>query len=188
MNDTFDILMKKTAEGDQRAFRDLATRLSGRMFGLAYRLMGNNASAAEDAVQDALIKLWTSAPNYRPQGKLESYVLTIVHRCCIDLYRKRRPDSEISDIIPDTTPLIETQLIDRSARENIMIQIDRLPTRQRDAVLLSYFEGHTNRSIADILTVSEKAVESLLVRARRNLGQNWPQHDEKINTQTPTGI
>ncbi len=177
MDDPNTTLMKKIAEGDALAFRMLATQLSGRMFGLAYRLMGGDAAAAEDAVQDALIKWWTAAPNWRPTGKIESYVLTIVHRCCMDVYRKRRVTTEVPDTMADQAPSVEATMIDNDTRQTVMTQIDQLPERQRAAVLMSYFEGHSNRQIADHLAVSEQAVESLLVRARRTLGQTLQDTD-----------
>lgn len=164
-------LMKKVTKGDAVAFRCLATRLSGRMFALAYRLMGNDRSAAEDAVQDAMIKWWTAAPNWQPTGQVQSYVLTIVHRCCMDLYRKRRPTTEVPDDLVDPTVTVVDRLEHEDRRQTVMSHIDRLPERQRAAVLMSYFEGSSNRQIAATLAVSEQAVESLLVRARRTLGQ-----------------
>lgn len=177
MDDPNITLMTKIAKGDHIAFRTLATQLSGRMFGLAYRLMGGDAASAEDAVQDALIKIWTAAPNWRPTGKVESYVLTIVHRCCMDVYRKRRVTMDVPDTMADAAPSVEETMMDTDTRRAVMTQIDRLPERQRAAVLMSYFEGYSNRQIAGTLAVSEQAVESLLVRARRTLGQTLQDTD-----------
>ena len=163
-------LMRACAGGDQNAFRALATRLGGRMFALAYRLMGQNRAAAEDAVQDALIKLWTSAPRFQPTGRVEAYASTIVHHCCMDLHRKNHGQTyELDEEAPAAAPTREDTMYAQQRHSMLMDGIETLPERQRTALLLAYFGENSNKEIATYLKVSEGAVESLLVRARRTL-------------------
>lgn len=175
MDDPHRTFMEQAAKGDQRAFADLTHAIGQRMFALAYRLMGNNASQAEDAVQDALIKLWVNAPRWQPTGTVLSYALTVVHHCCMDLHRKRKETSELSDYISDNADPVVDQLIVSEERTVLMNQIGKLPDRQKTAVLLSYFGDESNRKIGEIMNISEGAVESLLVRARKTLARDLPQ-------------
>lgn len=144
------------------------------MFALAYRLMGYNRAAAEDAVQDALIKLWVNAPKWQPTGRVEAYVSTIVHHCCMDLHRKNRANDELPEDTPSLADGAGKTVFARERHGIIMRSINDLPERQRDALLLAYFGENSNRQIATYLKISEKAVESLLVRARRTLAQTLP--------------
>lgn len=166
--------IRQCATGDQHAFRALATALGGRMFALAYRLMGDDATTAEDAVQDALIKIWVNAPRYQPTGRVASWVSTIVHHCCMDLHRKAKPHVELD---PETEwdQMSATQnLYNQERKQKLAAGLHGLPERQRRAVLLSYFGDNSNQQIARMLNVSEGAVESLLVRARRTLARTLP--------------
>ena len=145
------------------------------MFALAYRLMGGNRAAAEDAVQDALIKLWTNAPRYEPRGKVEAYASTIVHHCCMDIHRRNAHGlDELGDDLPSHAPSAAQDYLAQQRHTQLMSGINTLPERQRTALLLAYFGDTSNRQIAQTLQISEKAVESLLVRARRTLAQVLP--------------
>jgi RNA polymerase sigma-70 factor, ECF subfamily len=168
-------LMVRCAGGEHGAFAGLARHLGGRMFALAYRLMGHNRAAAEDAVQDALIKIWTTAPNWQPKGRVEGWVSTIVHHCCMDIYRKQHVTDELTDTTGvETSPSAPDEIYARQEKRMLMAGINTLPDRQRQVVLLAYFGETSNREIARTLNISVGAVESLLVRARANLAQNLP--------------
>ena len=179
--------MESAAKGDQRAFRELTQALGQRMFALAYRLMSNNAAAAEDAVQDALIKLWVNAPNWRPSGSVAAYAMTIVHHCCMDLHRKARPTTEVPETLADHAPRTDDRLIEDEQRNVLMNGINRLPERQKTALLLSYFGEESNRRIGEMLNISEGAVESLLVRARKTLARDLPSGARNFKTYATRG-
>src|ERR687898_1111961 len=84
-----DELIAAVARGDQPALLALYDR-HGRMgYGLAYRILGD-AGAAEEAVQDAYLRLWRRAATFdASRGNARSWLLTIVHHCAIDLLRRR---------------------------------------------------------------------------------------------------
>lgn len=166
--------MIKCAAGDQGAFRDLARALGPRMFALACRLLNGNRANAEDAVQDALIKLWRSAPRWENRGRVEAYVSTLVHNCCMDLHRSAKPTSELQDEMAETGENATRTMYLNQRNDLLMQSIKALPDRQRSVLLLAYFGETPNKQIAHALKISEGAVESLLVRARRNLAQTLP--------------
>lgn len=175
MTATLEDLMQKIAKGDRVAFRDLATQMGGRLFSIAYHLMNRDVAAAEDAVQDTLIKLWAHAPLWRPTGKASAYITTILHHTCMDLHRKAKPTSEVPETLADDrVQNVVDQMIANDQHRLLMQGINDLPDRQRTAVLLSYFGNESNRHIGETLNITEGAVESLLVRARRTLARDLP--------------
>lgn len=169
----YTALMQLAAKGDQTAFRQLANALTQRMFNLAFRLMGYHRDRAEDVVQDALIKLWKSAPNWQPTGSVEAYASRLVYTTCMDVYRRQKPMDEIPEDMAtnDNTD----QMIDSKSQRNALMQaIEQLPQRQRDATLLYYMNEFSQSNVAKILGTSEKAVEHLLARARKQLKELLP--------------
>src|SRR4051795_11564594 len=83
-------LMARAAKGDERAFRTLSERHAGAALRLARRILGNEA-AAEDVVQDALLRVWTNAPRWRPEAAFRTWLYRIVVNLCLNA-KRRRPD------------------------------------------------------------------------------------------------
>ena len=80
-------LMARTAAGSEPAFRALAARHVPTMLRLAQRLLRNSADA-EDVVQDALVRIWTHAPGWRPTAALRTWLYRVVVNLCIDRSRR----------------------------------------------------------------------------------------------------
>jgi len=169
MDDSDEALMARVARGDERAFQLLARRHLPAMLGLARRILRNGADA-EDVAQEALMRVWTYAPRWRPLALFRTWLTRVVVNLCLD--RKRRAPwveldaaGEIVDPAPGATEKAETD-----ERERIVASaIDKLPARQRSAIMLTYSEGMSNAEVADILDTSVSAVETLLVRGKQNL-------------------
>src|SRR4051812_16538664 len=83
-------LMARAAKGDERAFRTLSERHAGAALRLARRILGNEA-AAEDIVQDALLRVWVNAPRWRPEAAVRTWLYRIVVNLCLNA-RRRAPD------------------------------------------------------------------------------------------------
>ena len=165
--------MQQTARGDQQAFRRLATALGQRMFALACRLLNGNRSLAEDAVQDALIKLWQAAPRWQPTGSVAAYACRITYHCCMDMHRAHKPTLALMDdhVEPETI----TGELQQNQQQRLLWQaMNRLPERQRHALLLFYFEDNSLRDVAQQMHTTEKAVERLIARARQSLAPLLP--------------
>jgi RNA polymerase sigma factor (sigma-70 family) len=169
----YPALMEQVAKGDQVAFRKLAQALTQRMFNLAFRLMGYNRAQAEDVVQDALIKLWKSAPNWKPTGSLDAYASRLVYTTCMDYYRRQKHFEEIPEDL-STDDRTEDYILIKQQRDALLYAIDQLPKRQKEATLLYYMHEFSQQHVANILGTSEKAVEHLLARARKQLKDLLP--------------
>ena len=167
--DSDEDLMARVGEGSEPAFRVLARRHLPRALGFARRLTGNSADA-EEIAQEALLRVWTHAPRWRPVAAFRTWFYRVVLNLCLN--RKRRSPflpldhaADIADPAMDASAAMEHDEADRA----LAAAIDRLPERQRAAILLSYREGLSNAETAEVLGASVSSVETLLVRAKRTL-------------------
>ena len=169
MDDSDEALMARVARGDERAFRELASRHLPPMLGLARRILGN-AADAEDVVQEAMLRVWTYAPRWRPLALFRTWLTRVVVNLCID--RKRRApwvELEAAGEIIDPAPHAGAKA-ERDERDRMVAAgIAQLPARQRAAIMLTYGDGMSNSQVAKILDTSVSAVETLLVRGKQNL-------------------
>ena len=169
MDDSDEALMARVARGDERAFQVLARRHLPAMLGLARRIL-RNAAEAEDVAQEALMRVWTYAPRWRPLALFRTWLTRVVVNLCLD--RKRRApwvELEAAGDIVDPSPGA-TEKAETNERERMVgAAIDKLPPRQRSAIMLTYGEGMSNAEVAEILDTSVSAVETLLVRGKQNL-------------------
>ncbi|MEP9379184.1 sigma-70 family RNA polymerase sigma factor [Aquabacter sp. CN5-332] len=165
-------LMAQVARGDERAFRTLAERFAGRASGLARRYLGNDTDA-EEVVQEALLRVWTAAPRWRPEAAFGTWFYQIVVHLCLNRLRRapHRPLEEADDPV-DPAPDALARLQERDENRALEAAISALPERQRAVVLLTYWEGFSNARTAEILGASVSSVETLLVRARRSLREH----------------
>ncbi|MCI5046419.1 MAG: RNA polymerase sigma factor [Aquisalinus sp.] len=166
--------VRRVAKGDAAAARVLVDAYGDRLMAVAYRMLGTR-DAAEDIVQEAFIRMWKHACNWQPETAVFS---TWLHRVtinlCYDRLRKAstRYEHAAGDDLPDSadTSADSLQVLEESERAVLLrAALERLPERQKTAVVLCHFEEMTNAEAADIMEVSVQALESLLARARRGL-------------------
>ena len=165
-------LMTRIAGGDRRAFDVFARRHVAKCVAAAQRVLGNS-SDAEDVVQDALLRVWDRAAQWRgADARPTTWLYRIVINLAIDRRRQRHvllaPLSE-SEIAVDAAPTALMVLEARELEAAIARAILDLPARQCEALSLCYFEGLSCADGARELGISVSAMEALLVRGRRAL-------------------
>ena len=166
-------LMQKIACGDNRAFKKLVQRHLLRSVRMAGRITGSSAEA-EDAVQEAFIRVWKHAAYWEsPEAagaQFSTWFYRIVLNLCID-HKRKRTFTTLEEIPEpdDGRDNAETGLQRYELSNTVREAVDALPDRQRAAFVLCFYEEHSNKEAAAILGVSVKALESLLVRARKTL-------------------
>lgn len=168
-------LVRRISEGDHGAFAQLVERHSKLFFTAAFRMV-NNSEEAEDIVQDAYIKLWQKPQSFDPSKgvKFTTWFYRVVTNLAIDATRKRKPQTnpDVLDVMADKAPLADEQLSENDQQVVLEEAIQRLPERQRAALNLCFYEGLSNKEAAEILDVGIKALESLLMRAKKALKED----------------
>lgn len=176
-------LLQAVAAGDRRAFERLSRRHLDRSYAVALRMTANRADA-EDVVQEVFLRLWQRPEAWRPgQAQFSTWLYRVVVNRCLDL--KRKPKGAALDAIAepeDPRPGAEADLVAAERQRALNDAVAALPERQRAAIALTYTAGLKNTEAASALDISVKALEALLVRAKRELrealaGQGWMQHD-----------
>ena len=161
------------ANGDPDAARVLAQRLLPRIVSYAGRLLMDRTEA-EDIAQEAMLRLWRVAPDWRQdQAKVSTWVYRVVTNLCTDRHRARkRWQTEGFDKVAepeDATPGVLAGMINADRMAALDAALACLPDRQREAVVLRHIEGLTNPQIAEVLQINVEAVESLTARGKRAL-------------------
>lgn len=174
-----DALMRAIADGDRQAFASLVRTYSPRAIAVAKGVTHDHA-AAEDVVQEALLKLWRHAPDWTPgRARISTWLHRVVVNAAIDQHRKHKRRAE-TDITPYSealaAPISEA---DTAAEQDTILQdaIAALPDRQRQILALTYGGQHKNKDVAHMLGVSVKTVEMTLSRARKALRDRLKQDE-----------
>ncbi len=167
-------LIVAVGQGDHRAYAHMIDRHLNRTVGLAQRVVGNRAEA-EEIAQEAFLRLWRHAAKWRPPeenngARFTTWFYRVVMNLCLDL--KRKPRSTTLELVeepadPSADAFAEVHQSQVSAQ--VAEAVAGLPERQRAALVMCHFEHFTMAEAAGVLSVSPGAIESLLVRARRNL-------------------
>lgn len=174
MNDRSDEeLLADYAAGRAEAARALTARLAPRVFAHATRMLGGDRAEAEDVTQEALLKLWRIAPDWRAgEAQVSTWLYRVTANLCIDRMRRRRRNGPALDAIPepeDDSPSALEGMQQHARAEALQAALSQLPDRQRQAVILRHIEGLSNPEIAGIMDIGPRAVESLTARGKRAL-------------------
>lgn len=165
-------LVREVARHDGRALHELVRRHGDWAARFAERLTGS-PQQAEEVVQSAFLRLWQRADRWEGRSRFSTWFYRVVHNLAIDQLRARRQVMEsLDESLPDSHPAVEDQ-VERTQRDaRVRAALARLPERQRSAIILSHYEERTQAEAAEILGISEGALESLLSRARLALRQS----------------
>lgn len=165
-----EALLVAYGNGDLDAARDLTTRLTPRFLGQAMRMLQDRAEA-EDVAQEAMLRLWRVAPDWRPgEAQVSTWAYRVVANLCMDRLRKRRPVGLDQIAEPqDHAPSVADRMQDRARLIALVDALAAMPERQAQAVALRHLEGLGNPEIARIMDLTVEAVESLTARGKRTL-------------------
>jgi RNA polymerase sigma-70 factor, ECF subfamily len=178
-------LMARVAQGDTHAFEILVRRHETSVLNLIFRFLGNR-SEAEDLAQEAFLRVWKAAKGYEPHAKFTTWMYRIVSNLCLNELKspwrkrlvsfhwfgpggQRSEDDGTETAIVDETPSPEDRLLAQERRRRVAQALQCLPKNQRLALILKRYEGLSYQEIAKVLGCSVSAVESLLVRGKKNL-------------------
>lgn len=163
-------MLSAIASGDQRAVREMVSSKLPRVVALAYRILGDR-SEADDIAQETFVRLWRVAPKWRDKNaKLDTWIHTVALNLCRDRLRKSRR-VELGVVPEAEDPADAADLVIEADQRSklVMKAMNSLPDRQREAIVLQYYQGLTNNASADVMGISVDALESLLSRGRKRL-------------------
>ena len=150
---------------DERTFTKHAEDYAGRLYAVAYRMLGNRADA-EDAVQRALLKCFAARASYSPRWAVSTWLYRAVANVCIDELRRRKVRGEnvtVDDVRVDSAKISE--------RLDLTRALDRVPREARMLIALHYVNGLGYRELAAIRGISVNTVKSQLARGKAILKQ-----------------
>jgi len=141
-------LMGAVRSGDESAMATLYDRYSSIVYAVGLRVLGD-ASAAEDLLQDVFIQLWRKPGLFDAnRGNLGAWLAVISRNRAIDCLRKRRPETDIDDVIVSVEPDMAGNAERSRAMEKVRGTLGGMSPAQRSALEMAYFEGLTHTEIA----------------------------------------
>jgi RNA polymerase sigma-70 factor (ECF subfamily) len=166
------------ARSDEQALAELYRRFGRLAYGLAFRILRDDA-LAQDAVQEAFLGVWRAAGRFTAErAKPSTWLLTLVHRRAVDLVR-REERRRTEPLQPEMEPVgaevaDEAELATR--RQTIREALRHLPPEQREAIELAYYGGYTQSELAERLGQPLGTIKSRmftgLARLRDELGED----------------
>ncbi|MPQ66585.1 MULTISPECIES: RNA polymerase sigma factor [Pseudomonas] len=166
-------LLARIGNKEPAAVNEMVSRKLPRLLALASRILGD-ADEAKDVAQESFLRIWRQAANWRSgEARFDTWLHRVVLNLCHDRLRKRkeRPleDDEPGIELVDSAPRPDEQLEATARSEQMAAALAALPDRQREAIVLQYYQELSNIEAAALMNISVDALESLLSRARRNL-------------------
>jgi RNA polymerase sigma factor (sigma-70 family) len=168
-----EALLALAAREDEEALAQLYDRYGRVAYGLALRIVRDQA-LAEDAVQEAFLTVWRTAGSFRAErAKPSTWILTLVHRRAVDVVRReerRRAAPLEGTEEPDERGLAADEEIALTDRRRIVQEaLRQLPDEQREALELAYYGGLTQSELAERLSVPLGTIKSRMFTGLRRL-------------------
>lgn len=162
-------LMAIVQAGDFSPASEIYDRYSTRIYNFAYRFL-KNSEAAEDATQEVFVKMLKHASQFHGGAKLSTWLFSITANWCRDYLRKAENKSKEGDDVLVTLPAPaefspERSLEQREDEQRVRKALEKLSPDQREAILLSRYQGLSYAEIAQISGCSEGAVKTRVFRA-----------------------
>lgn len=168
---TDEQLVSAFRAGREDAYTEITERYRDRLVAYArHMLRARGQSAAEDVVQDVLIRAYRALrADSRPMA-LRAWLYRIAHNRCLDELRGERPSAELFDDEIAGSAEDPVAAVGRRERLRELVgDIQSLPAQQRSALVIREIDGLSYAELAEALDTTVPAIKSLLVRARMNL-------------------
>ena len=173
-------LIKQLNEGNAKAFEAFVLEFQGLVYNTCYSFL-NHREDAEDVGQDVFIYAFKSINSFRGEASLSTWLYKLSMNKSLDFIRAKKrqkrgsgllnsmDNEEMSKLNVSDTNQPDAQLEDEEKRQILHSAINKLPDRQKRAIILSRFEGLSQEQVAEVMETSVSSVESLLVRGKKKL-------------------
>jgi RNA polymerase sigma-70 factor, ECF subfamily len=172
--DADDRLVQRTLAGELEAFSVLVDQYRTRAVNLAYRMLGDR-ERADDAAQEAFVRVYRALRRYRPCGKFRSWLLATVSHVCIDhLRRKPFQAASLDEMGVDPAALgtghdPQAAYGQAETQARVHAALGRLPEPQRLAIVLTHLQGLSFEEAGEVMGQPVNTVKSHAHRARARL-------------------
>lgn len=177
---TDDAIISLVLEGHTDLYRILVERYKDRVFHMGMGFL-HSRHEAEDLVQEVFMQAYSSLSRFQRRSAFSTWLYRIAVNTALNMLRKKSGKSfvdyailhrERRDTIHVYAENPEQKMIDEEVKVWLREAINRLPDKQRAVIVLSYYNDLSQKEMAEILSTTEGAVESLLQRAKENLRKN----------------
>jgi RNA polymerase sigma-70 factor (ECF subfamily) len=169
-----DPLIERARRGDEIAIATLVRMAAPTALGAARRVTGDPA-LAEDAAQEAFLRAFRALLRYRPGSSFRAWVRTIAIRCAIDLMRRRRPESTLTEV----SSAGASEEARHEDADLLREALRGLSPVDREIMLAREIEGVSDREISRRLDISVGAVRVRMHRARRRIRQRFQREERR---------
>ena len=179
--DTDAQLMLRFKAGEVDAFEALFSRHCGALVSFAYRFV-RNREVAEELAQEVFLRVHDAAPKYRADAKFTTWLYRIATNICLNEVRRpgfraghesldsaQDPDRRPAEIVDNSRPSADVLIQRRAISDALRKALAQLPEKQRAAFILNKYQELSYAEVAEVLGVTEKAVKSLIHRAKEAL-------------------
>ena len=141
-------LLSAIRAGSENAMAELYDRYSAVVYSVALRVL-SDTGAAEDILQEVFMQLWRNPGLFdSSRGKLGPWLAVIARNRAIDFLRKRRPETDIDDVVVSVEPDLAEEAQRARAMEKVRGVLSGMPSPQRSALEMAYFEGLSHSEIS----------------------------------------
>ena len=170
--------------GKHDSFRVLVERHGRKVFGLAYRMTGNEHDA-DEVVQETFLRSYKRLDSFEARSSFSTWLYRIASNCALDLLAKRKQDkmhivendAREDELNPQERTLDyaspqpgpERMLLSSELRQRVADAMKRLTPVERTAFVLRHFEGHSIAEIASVLKIKDEAVKNTVFRAVKKM-------------------
>ena len=143
------MLVSAISSGDEQAMAQLYDRYSPIIYSVALRVLGDTG-AAEDILQEVFLQLWRSPAMFdASRGSMPGWLAVIARNRAIDSLRKRRPETDIAQVVVSVEPDLAGKAEWSRAADKIRSALGGMPAPQRSALEMAFFDGLTHTEIAE---------------------------------------
>jgi RNA polymerase sigma factor (sigma-70 family) len=168
-------LVELVAQRDAGALEALYDRYGRAAYSLARRIL-TVETLAQDVVQEVFLSLWRDARRFDPgRGTVATYLLSMTHHRAVDVVRREenlrrwRTSDEGLELEPDPKARVEDEVEASERRAEVRSALAELPAAQREALLLAYFGGYTQREVAALVGVPLGTVKTRMAAGMRKM-------------------
>ena len=168
------LLVEQVCQGDLNAFRGLVERYQKYAYKIAFRILRSHHDA-EDASQEAFVRVYQSLRNFRHEAKFSTYLYRTVVNLSLNTLRRKSRENTSENPATDAEQrnsgeFAENPKIDLiDVGDHLQRAIQQLSKRQQAVLVLRHYEGMSTREVSEILKCSEGTVKQQLHRAMAKL-------------------